>query len=35
VTVVKRSLVRAVDLAPGDGDRAIAAMAAAGAIIED
>ena len=34
-TVVKRSLVRAVDLAAGDGDRAIAAMAAAGAVIED
>lgn len=34
-TVVRRSLIRAVDLAPGDGDRAIAAMAAAGAVIED
>jgi nicotinamidase/pyrazinamidase len=35
VTVVRRSLIRAVDLAPGDGERAIAAMAAAGAVIED
>lgn len=34
-TVVPRSLIRAVDLTPGDGDRAIAAMAAAGAVIED
>jgi nicotinamidase/pyrazinamidase len=34
-TVIRRSLIRAVDLAPGDGDRAIAAMAAAGAVIED
>lgn len=34
-TVVARSLVRAVDLTPGDGDRAIAELAAAGAVIED
>jgi nicotinamidase/pyrazinamidase len=34
-TTVPRALVRAVDLAAGDGDRAIAEMAAAGAVIED
>jgi nicotinamidase/pyrazinamidase len=34
-TSVPRSLVRAVDLAPGDGERAIAAMSAAGVVIED
>lgn len=33
-TAVPRSLVRAVDLAPGDGDRALAEMAAAGVVIE-
>jgi len=33
-TVVARDLVRAVDLQPGDGDRAIAEMAAEGAVIE-
>ena len=32
-TVVARDLIRAVDLQPGDGDRAIAEMAAEGAII--
>lgn len=35
VTIVSRSLMRAVDLVAGDGDRAIAAMSAAGAVIED
>lgn len=34
-TSVRRSLIAAVDLAPGDGDRAIAEMAAAGVVIED
>jgi nicotinamidase/pyrazinamidase len=34
-TVAPRSLMRAVDLRPGDGDRAIAAMSAAGVVIED
>lgn len=34
-TSVVRPLVAAVDLAPGDGDRAIAEMAAAGVLIED
>jgi nicotinamidase/pyrazinamidase len=33
-TTVPRSLIRAVDLTPGDGDRAIAEMTAAGAVIE-
>jgi nicotinamidase/pyrazinamidase len=33
-TSVLRSLVRAVDLTPGDGDRAIAEMAAAGVAVE-
>jgi len=33
-TVVARDLIRAVDLQPGDGDRAIAEMAAEGAVIE-
>lgn len=33
-TSVVRSLIAAVDLAPGDGDRAIAEMAAAGVVIE-
>ena len=33
-TVVPRALVRAVDLQPGDGDRAIAEMAAEGVVIE-
>jgi nicotinamidase/pyrazinamidase len=33
-TVVPRALIRAVDLQPGDGDRAIAEMAAQGVIIE-
>lgn len=33
-TVVPRALIRAVDLQPGDGDRAIAAMAAEGVVIE-
>jgi nicotinamidase/pyrazinamidase len=32
-TVVPRHAIRAVDLAPGDGDRAIEAMAAAGVVI--
>ena len=34
-TSVPRSLMRAVDLTAGDGDRAIAEMAAAGVVIED
>lgn len=34
-TSLRRSLIAAVDLAPGDGDRAIAEMAAAGVVIED
>jgi nicotinamidase/pyrazinamidase len=33
-TTVLGSLIRAVDLAPGDGDRAIAEMAAAGVVVE-
>jgi nicotinamidase/pyrazinamidase len=33
-TVVARDLIRAVELQPGDGDRAIAEMAAEGAVIE-
>jgi nicotinamidase/pyrazinamidase len=33
-TVVPRGLIRAVDLQPGDGDRAIAEMAAEGIVIE-
>ena len=33
-TVVPRALVRAVDLQPGDGDRAVAEMAAEGVVIE-
>jgi hypothetical protein len=33
-TVVLAGLVRAVDLQPGDGERALAAMRAAGARIE-
>jgi nicotinamidase/pyrazinamidase len=34
-TSVRRSLVAAVDLAPGDGEAAFAAMAAAGVVIDD
>lgn len=34
-TSAPRSLMRSVDLAPGDGERAIAEMAAAGVVIED
>lgn len=34
-TVVPRRLIRAVDLQPGDGERAIAEMAAEGVVIED
>ncbi len=34
-TVVPRGLIRAVDLQPGDGDRAIAEMASEGVVIED
>lgn len=34
VTVVPRSLVRAVDIVPGDGERALGAMAAAGVAVE-
>ena len=33
-TTVLRDLVRAVDLAPGDGDRMISSMAAAGVVLE-
>ncbi len=35
LTTASRALMRAVDLAPGDGERAIEAMAAAGVLIED